>query len=351
MIHFQVFDGPGKALRLCEAKMPSLLQDGEVVVRVLLATICGSDLHTIDGTRREDVPCILGHEAVGEVVAKQGRSEIDVGDRVTWSIASSCGQCLPCSKYALPQKCDYLFKYGHASLSDGTGYNGAYASHVVLRKGTHLVKIPDQMSDALVAPANCALATMIHAISVLKERPEVCVIQGGGLLGIYACGLLHELGVTKIFCLEVRPSRFQTIHDFGGIPVDANKPGAIEYILKEAGREVDAVFEVAGVKEVIPQGVRLLRVGGQYILVGLVHPDSELDMTAETIIRKCISITGVHNYAPPHLDMAISFLDRNRLLLPFADLVSPPYPLIELQRAIQLAREGSFFRVSLKPND
>ena len=119
------------------------LGDGEVLVRIDLATICGSDLHTIDGTRQEKTPCVLGHEAVGTVVASRGRAGPSVGDRVTWTIADSCGQCAPCVDHDLPQKCERLFKYGHSALTNGSGLNGCYASHVVLRAGTHIVPLPD----------------------------------------------------------------------------------------------------------------------------------------------------------------------------------------------------------------
>ena len=93
-------------------------------------------------------------------------------------------------------------------------------------------------------------------------------------------------------------------------------------------------FEVAGVKELIPQGVMLLRPGGAYILAGLVHPNSALDITAEQIIRKCLHIKGVHNYAPWHLEKAVSFLEQNHHLFPFEALVSPPYALAALAEAV-----------------
>lgn len=57
-------------------------------------------------------------------------------------------------------KCKSLFKYGHAPLNDGCGLNGTYSTHVVLRPGTHVVRLPDHLSDEVAAPVNCALATV-----------------------------------------------------------------------------------------------------------------------------------------------------------------------------------------------
>ena len=58
-----------------------------------------------------------------------------------------------------------MFKYGHAPMNNGTGFNGCYASHIVLRKGTSVIKIPDVISDNLAASINCALATMVNCVS------------------------------------------------------------------------------------------------------------------------------------------------------------------------------------------
>ncbi|MCM4170689.1 hypothetical protein DHD32_04315 [Arenibacter sp. TNZ] len=347
---FQVFQDSGKPFNLEKKEFEFSLNPGEVLVRINLSTICGSDIHTIEGKRKEDVPCILGHEAVGEIIDLNDRHDFKKGDRVTWTIADSCGKCPACLDYGLPEKCNELFKYGHASIYKGSGLNGCYSTIIHIRKGTHLVKVPEVVSNSMAAPANCALATMVNAVSQTKRVPKKVVVQGGGLLGVYACALLKEMGVSQIYCLEVNLGRFEIIRKFGAIPVDAGDTlKATEFIQDKIGDGADVIFEVAGVKELIPQGITLLRPGGEYILVGLVHPDSELSITAEQIIRKCISIKGVHNYAPWHLDTAVAFLERNYMNFPFEELVSPPYRLEDISEAIVEAKKQNWFRVSLNP--
>lgn len=349
-IQYQVFEKTGKPFQYKSTISKIELKPGEALVKIILSTICGSDIHTIEGKRKENVPCILGHEAIGEIVALKSRQDFNLGDRVTWTIVDSCGKCPPCTEYGLPEKCDKLFKYGHAPINNGSGLNGCYASHILIRRGTHMVKIPNSVSHAHAAPANCALATMVNAISQLNVKPKKVIIQGGGLLGVYACGLLKEAGVSQIYCLEINEKRFQLIKDFGAIPVDGRDiQKANQFILDRTGDGVDAVFEVAGIKELIPQGLKLLRPGGDYILVGLVHPDSALGITAEQIIRKCIHFKGVHNYAPWHLDESIAFLERNQGRFPYDKLVSPPFDLENIQDAIQEAQKQKWMRVSVKP--
>ncbi|MEE2886070.1 MAG: alcohol dehydrogenase, partial [Planctomycetota bacterium] len=70
-------------------------------------------------------------------------------------------------------------------------------------------------------------------------------------------------------------------------------------------------------------------------------------ITAETIIRKCLTLRGVHNYAPDHLDAALAFLERQIHHLPFEALVAPPEHLENLAAAIELAKTHQWARVSL----
>jgi len=116
-----------------ELPLPSQeeMAPGEVLVQLEMASICGSDLHTISGMRHTETPIVLGHEGVGNVVrigrdnntntnsnnnnnnnnnTNTNRDDVQIGDRVTWSIADSCGTCLPCAHYRVPQKCTSLFK-------------------------------------------------------------------------------------------------------------------------------------------------------------------------------------------------------------------------------------------------
>lgn len=350
----QIFDGPGKPFRALERPLPNELNDGEVLVQLDLASICGSDLHTISGVRHGPTPTVLGHEGVGRILATgKNRSALCIGARVTWTLANSCGVCTPCRQHRLPEKCTDLFKYGHAAVNDGSGLNGCYASHILLRAGTHVVPVPDDLSDEIIAPANCALATMINIVSTVPREAQTVVIQGGGLLGMYGCALLRERGVKHIFCVDIQPPRLARVPQFGGIPVDGRAEKysrACDQILDCAPGGVDAVLEVAGVAALIPEGVRLLRPGGFYGLAGMVHPNSKLELTGEQIIRKCLTIRGFHNYAPWHLDQAVQFLSETHKKFPYEKLVHPPLPLSHLEEAVKLAQTQEWFRVSVRSN-
>lgn len=352
----QVFDGPGRPMQLREFALPEQLGPGEVLVRVQLATLCGSDLHTIDGRRHEPTPAILGHEGVGTVLnCGAGRTDLIEGARVTWSIADACGTCAPCTVFDLPQKCDQLFKYGHATTADGHGLNGTYATHVILRRGTRIVPLPDALSDQIAVPANCALATVANILSHVPERSSSVLVQGAGLLGLYACAWLRDRGVEHVFCTDPLAARRQLSERFGATPlatVDENATQRLEQVRAVAPHGVDAVLELSGEPSVVPEAISHLRAGGVYVLAGMVHPASDLGgLTGEQIIRKCLTLRGVHNYGPHHLEQGVAFLQRTRGQLPYEDLVSPPVPLSRLSEAIELSAGRKWCRVSINSEE
>lgn len=317
---------------------------GDALVAISLATICASDLHTADGRRIEPCPSVLGHEGVGRVIALGERQDQTLlGKRVTWSIADSCGECVPCREWDLPQKCSHLFKYGHSEITNGCGLNGCYATHVLLRPGTTIIPVPDELPDELVAPANCALATMVGATEYLPTPCRIAVIQGAGMLGLFGCALLRSKGVERVIVVDNDPARLELVEAFGGRPA-LQTAGT----LLAPGR-ADAVFEVAGTSAVVPEGIRHLRVGGYYAFVGMVHPTTSLELSGQIVLRHCLTLRGFHNYAPRHLEGAIKFLTEHGTKLPWQRYVSPPFPLSEINAALAEARKRKWLRVSIRP--
>lgn len=364
-----VFTEVGKPFELQEIPLPDTLREGELVVKLDVATICGSDLHTATGKRTEPMPLVLGHEGVG-VIERIGRDiysgdyprarawQLKEGDRVTFSIADSCGVCPECNLHKLPQKCVKLMKYGHARITDGTGLNGTYATHILLRRGTHVVKLPDKLTSDIAAPANCALATVANSLDPARlpryGSNKSAVVQGAGLLGIYAVAWLrHKVGMETVFCLDMHEQRLETARKFGATPLlvkpnDADSALQRREIIRDKyPHGVDVVVEMTGAKQVLPEGVSLLRHGGHYAFAGMVHPDSQLStITGEMLVRKCLTLRGVHNYTPWNLEDAVRFMSDHSDELPFASVLSPSrHKLTQINEAFEEALEGSSCRV------
>ena len=83
----------------------------------------------------------------------------------------------------------------------------------------------------------------------------------------------------------------------------------------------DVVIEVCGVPAVLPAGLAMLRKGGRYVVAGIVFPQANVTLDANTILSKWITMRGNHNYHPRHLVQALDFVARNRTTLPFRDIV------------------------------
>ncbi|MFT6864737.1 MAG: putative phosphonate catabolism associated alcohol dehydrogenase [Akkermansiaceae bacterium] len=348
-IQRMIFQGPSQLQINTVDQLTLSPGPGETLVKLTMSTICGSDLHTFEGRRDGNPPSVLGHEGVGIVIATgSGADESLLGKRVTWTLIDTCGSCKPCTQWNLPQKCHHLFKYGHSQITEGRGLNGCFASHILLRKGTHIVPLPDELSDAQAVPANCALATMVAVIEPLLKAPKLprkVLIQGAGLLGIYGTTLLKTAGVKKVWITDISHGRLEFARNFGSKAIHRDDLNTIR------DDTFDAVIEVAGISQIIAEGLRVLRPGGTYLWAGMVHDETPLDILGVEIVRGCATIIGVHNYAPRHLEEGIQFLTQSAPQFPWEQLVSPPYKLSQLNEAFALAQTKKWHRVSVVPDN
>jgi putative phosphonate catabolism associated alcohol dehydrogenase len=328
---------------------------GETLVRVTACTICGSDLHTYEGRRIAPTPSILGHEIIGRIESLgpgaplEDRNGLPLapGNRLTWSIASSCGQCFFCLR-SLPQKCEKMIKYGHERLQNGREFRGGLAEYCVLAPGTSIFRIPDSLSDETVCPANCATATVAAALREagdLKER--AVLIQGAGTLGVTACAMARVAGAAEVICCDINPVRLSKAEEFGATHVAY--PGDVAGPVRSATSNygVDVALEMSGSPAAFEIGARLLRIGGTYVLVGGVFPAPPVAVQIEDVIRRLLSIRGVHNYTPEDLRTALDFLRENHRL-PFASLIADWLPLAEANEAFRRAKDPTVFRMGIR---
>ena len=109
------------------------------------------------------------------------------------------------------------------------------------------------------------------------------------------------------------------------------------------------MIELCGYPEVIPSGIEMVRTGGRYVLGGLVNPDAFVRIDANKILRKLITLCGVHNYHPRHLIQALDFVAANRKRFPFHGLVNGKYKLEEVGKAMEDAAERKVLRAAILP--
>jgi alcohol dehydrogenase len=359
-----VFSEVGKEMEVCKFPLPAKVEKGGGLCRVLLSTICGSDIHTTTGRRVEPTPLILGHEIVGEVVRlgdgldRDGFGDsLSVGDRVSWTIMAACGSCFYCTR-DLPQKCTSLKKYGHTNHDNpelNSGLLGGYADYVYILPGTTVFKVPRDLPDQVAAPANCALSTAVNAVETIGVRTDdVVVIQGAGLLGLNTCALCAEAGTKAIMVVDVLGRRLEMARRFGATLTFNSADAPVSELQKlvrsrSEGRGADVVFEMSGASEVTSYAADLMRIGGRYLIAGLVAPGSSLQIDGNQVTRKYITIKGIHNYKPAHLGKALRFLEQTQDKFPFDELVGATFHLDQINSAFRAAAGGNYVRVGVRP--
>lgn len=327
------------------------LADGDVLVEIELATICGSDVHTVRGDRTSPAPSILGHEHVGRITAlgagavlADGRPA-QVGDRVVWSVAVSCGECRRCAA-GMPQKCLSLRKGGHERITSGWELNGAFATHAHLPRGSAIVQVAEGIPAAVLAPSSCGTATAWAAAEAALDGRSGAglevLITGGGLVGLAACAIMADRGA-RVTLSDPSPTRREQARSFGAAVVLDPRTDAMPV--------TDAVIEASGAPAAVVSGIAALDIGGVLALVGSVFPAPPVELRAEDLVRGLGTIRGVHNYTPQHLVDALAWVTEAHERYPFAGLVSTSVTLDDLDAGIALATQGEHVRVGVRPRE
>ncbi|MFJ9853175.1 zinc-binding dehydrogenase [Streptomyces sp. NPDC101150] len=320
------------------------LGPGEVLVRVRLATICGSDRHTVSGRRVQPCPSVLGHETVGEIVAfgagaahaVDGR-ELRPGQRVIWSVTLPCGTCDRCLA-GVTAKCRTVRKAGHEAWDSDWPLSGGYAQHVLLPHLMPIAIVDDVLSDTLAAPAACATATVM---AVTERAPRMAgkrvVVVGAGMLGLTAVAAAAAAGASSVTAVDPAAERRALARQFGATETRSAMPDTGPF---------DVLLEFSGSSAALRQGLRTLDVQGVAVLAGAVLPDAPVPLEPESVVRRHVAIVGVHNYEPRHLTAALSFLEETRDRFPWQDLVAEPVPL-EAVGSLLIAPPGTKPRYSI----
>ncbi|MFC8045795.1 zinc-binding dehydrogenase [Nocardia sp. NPDC057353] len=322
-----VWTGAGTAVREVPLPAPG---PGATLVRVALATVCGSDLHTVSGRRPGPCPSVLGHEAVGRVVAG---GPFPAGTRVVWSVTASCGDCARC-RVGFTAKCERVRKVGHEPFAGEWPLSGAYAEHILLPAGVAVVAVPEQLPDAVAAPAGCATATVMAALEAAGELAgRRVLVTGAGMLGLTAAAACVARGA-EVVVADPDPERLAVAAAFGGLPDD--------------GGPVDVALEFSGAPSAVAAAPGRLAFGGTLVLVGSVTPGPAVPVDPEAVVRGWLTITGVHNYEPRHLHEAVAFLDATRDRYPWASVVAPPVALAAVETVLVPPPPG-LLRASIAP--
>ena len=269
-----VFLEPGK-MSITEVKKPELEQADDAIIRVLRASVCGSDLWWYRGISTKENGSLTGHEAIGIVEeVGEGVTEVQKGDFVIVPFTHGCGYCQAC-----------LAGFDGDCLNNSSGAS-SYQAEYLRYHGANwgLIKIPgkpedysEDMLNSFVALAD-VMATGYHAaISAEVKAGDTVVVIGDGAVGL--CGVISArlLGAKRIIAMSRHAERQVLALAFGATDIIAERGDeAIKKIRALAGAGADVFLECVGTQQAIDTAVKAARPGAVVGRVGVPHID-ELD--------------------------------------------------------------------------
>ncbi len=110
------------------------------------------------------------------------------------------------------------------------------------------------------------------------------------------------------------------------------------------------MIELSGQPSAFEAAWPLVRTGGTIVLVGSVFPSAPISMVLEQVVRRQLTLRGVHNYGPRHLLAAVEFLTKHGETYPFAELVAGWYPLSRIHDAMAAGARGVAIRIGVRPD-
>ncbi len=333
-----------KALEVVDWPLPHV-GPGDVLIRVELCGICGSDVHGFDGsTGRRIPPLIMGHEAAG-VVADVGAGVTDfrVGERVTFDSTISCGACGFCRR-GMVNLCDHRRVLG---VSCGEyRQHGAFAEYVAVpRRIVH--RLPEGLSFAQGALAETA-SIAVHAYNRVPVQPgDSAVVVGAGMIGLLVVQVLRAAGCERVIALDVDDARLALARQLGAHEVfNPDSCDAAAEVVRLTDGGADVVVEAVGTSGAIKTAIVCLRKGGSLTLVGNVSPTVDFPLqavvTRELTLKASCASGGEY---PACLDlMARGSIRVEPLITAEAPLAEGPAWFERLYR-----REPGLLKVLLRP--
>lgn len=302
-----------KDVRIEERPVP-VPKEGEVLIQVDWAGICGTDRHEYEGPNFIPVekphrltgrtaPLIIGHEFSGRI-EKLGENVTgwQIGDRVTANGSLTCGKCEACrsGRYNICQKLGFL----------GVGDDGAFAEYVTV-EASKLFSIPEGVSQREAAVAE-PLACGIHATNLLGDvSGKDVVVIGPGIIGLSAFFGAKYAGAGRILVSGIGDYRKELIEKYGGTYVDASREDLISVVETWSdGNLADVVYECIGTGATLDQAVRISKPGGRLMIMGVFGKKPVIDMNTLQEAERVLYTSQAH---VDEIATALQYLKEGRI--------------------------------------
>lgn len=280
-----------REMGIIDMSMPMIKNDSDVLIKIKMVGICGSDIHYYEtgriGSQVVKYPYLVGHECAGVVEAVgKGVKNLKPGDKIAVDPAVSCNSCDQCNS-GRANTCRNLSFLGTPGQGDG-----CLCEYIVMPHASCFL-MPETMSfeqGVLCEP----FAISYYAVqrSLLKSGQSVLIL-GTGPIGLGCLAAAKAEGAGKIYATEKITQRMQVALNAGA--VWAGNPDAEDIVKTVCAKEplgIDIAYECAGQQETIDQAVELLKPGGKLMLVGIPR-EARITFEIDKIRRKEITIINI----------------------------------------------------------
>lgn len=344
-----VMTKPNAPIDVREVRVPDRIEPGAALVRIDVASICGSDIHQWEGESgvRLSHPVILGHEMMGTIVRRgEGLTHDSIGqplaegDRIIWSHAA-CGNCFYCRVLRQETLCPNRVIGMNASAEVFPYILGGFSQYCYVLPTAGKVRVPEDVKSEWASPAACALRSVLHGFERVGqiEPHETVVIQGAGPLGLYATAIAHHLGARQIIVIGAPADRLAVARQWGATETisieEVSGPRQRRSRVQELtnGLGADVVMELSGAVPAVPEGIQLARRGGRYLIMGQLG-SHEVQVRPALITLKHLSLIGTFSADIRHYWKALDFIRQTRDKFDFDAMISNRYPLREINEAM-----------------
>ncbi len=346
-----VLEEYNKPVQIREVAIPEV-EPGGILVKVVMAGICGTDIHQSHGTLtiKPPLPNIQGHETIGRIVKLGEGRTIDiagerllVGDRIMWAHAD-CGECYWCEVAREQVHCAKRQGYGFAPP---LALRGGFAEYEYVTPITKVVKVPEELTEEEAVGVGCAFRSVVAGYERLGgvRFQENVVIQGAGPIGLYSCLMAAEGGAARVIVVGAPAGRLELAKKWGAaavINIDEVKDSGQrkEQILALTnGRGPELVVEGSGVPIAFNEGLGMIQKGGRYLVLGQ-SSAATIPVAPGDITGKGLTVIGSFSAAIQHFYRALQFIKNRRAEYPFADIVSHKYQLEQINEAFADMQSG-----------
>jgi L-iditol 2-dehydrogenase len=343
-----VYHGPND-LRVEDVPVP-VIGKGEVLVKVLSASICGTDLRILHGTHRMFPPGtvrIPGHEVVGTIAEVGAEVEnYSIGQRVFCAPNTGCGHCWQCI-------------HGNNNLcanydAIGVTSNGGFAEYVRIPANSvhqgNVIPVGDIL-DSAVAALMEPFACVLRGQNALHMNPgEIILVMGAGPIGVMHMKLGRARGAGRIIVSEPIPERAIQAKSMGADRVVDPAAGDLKAILNEEslGRGADIIIVAAPVHSAQEAALDLAAIGGRINYFGGLPKDRPtISFNSNLVHYKELVVTATTACSTADCWQAVQIVNSG--LVDLADIVSRRFPLNEAMNAFAAAEDGKSLKIVLEP--